>query len=119
MPALYNFMKDNGSLLSNDHTVLISHTADGILSTETGLYPSDFGRGVSNSYPYLDPNQTRTRASSSVVPGTNSSSLFQHWTDPTSADESAAHAHPPAGDRHEPGRGEHARAMGGLHPGGL
>ena len=40
MPALYDFMKDNGSLLSNDHTVLISHTADGILSTETGMYPT-------------------------------------------------------------------------------
>jgi hypothetical protein len=87
MPALYDFMKDNGSLLSNDHTVLISHTADGILSTETGMYPSNFGGGVSNSYPYLDPQQTSTRASSSVVPGTNSSSLFKYWTDPTSTDD--------------------------------
>jgi hypothetical protein len=38
IPALYDFMRDNGSLLANDHTVLISHTADGILSTETRLY---------------------------------------------------------------------------------
>ncbi len=87
MPALYDFMKDNGSLLSNDHTVLISHTADGILSTETGMYPDDFGGGVANSYPYLDPNQHATRASSSVVPGTNSSSLFKYWSDPTSTDD--------------------------------
>jgi hypothetical protein len=87
MPALYDFMKDNGSLLSDDHTVLISHTADGILSTETGLYPSNFGGGVANSYPYLGPHQTSTRASSSVVPGTNSSSLFKYWTDPTSGDD--------------------------------
>jgi hypothetical protein len=33
MPHLLNFMKDNGTLLTNDHTVLISHTAGGILST--------------------------------------------------------------------------------------
>jgi hypothetical protein len=87
VPALYDFMKDNGSLLSNDHTVLISHTADGILSTETGMYPDNFGGGVSNSFPYLDPNQHSTRASSSVVPGTNSTSLFKYWSDPTSADD--------------------------------
>ncbi len=87
IPALDNVLKDQGTLLSNDHTVLISHTADGILSTETGLYPSDFGGGVSNSYPYLDPNQKSTHASSSVVPGTNSSSLFKYWTDPTSTDD--------------------------------
>jgi hypothetical protein len=87
IPALFHFMRDNGSLLANDHTVLISHTADGILSTETGMYPDNFGGGVSNSYAYLDSNQTRTTASRSVVPGTNSSSLFKYWTDPTSADD--------------------------------
>jgi len=85
--SLYDFMKDNGTLLANDHTVLISHTSDGILSTETGLYPSDFGGGVGNSFAYLDPNQLKTHASSSEVPGTNSSSLFTYWTDPTSSDD--------------------------------
>jgi hypothetical protein len=87
IPALSDFMKDNGSLLSNDHTILISHTSDGILSTETGLYPNNFGGGVGNSFPYLDPHQTATRASSSVVPGTNTHSLFTYWTDPTSTDD--------------------------------
>src|SRR6266540_6941964 len=28
MPHLLNFMRQNGTLLSNDHTVLISHTAN-------------------------------------------------------------------------------------------
>ena len=56
IPALYDFMRDNGTLLSNDHTVLISHTADGILSTETGLYPDEFGGGVANTFPYLNPS---------------------------------------------------------------
>src|SRR3954468_7216662 len=38
MPTLLNFLKGNGSLLTNDHTILISHTAGGILSDMTGLY---------------------------------------------------------------------------------
>ena len=90
MPALENFVTHNGTLLSNDHTVLISHTADGIISTETGLYPDQNGSGVSNTYPYLDPQQGgthNTSASSNSVPGTNASSLFKYWTDPTSADD--------------------------------
>ncbi|MGO9955279.1 MAG: hypothetical protein ACLP50_04775 [Solirubrobacteraceae bacterium] len=87
IPALYDFMTDNGTLLANDHTVLISHTSDGILSTETGLYPDDFGGGVGNDFAYLDPDQTKTHASSSEVPGTSSSSLFTYWTDPTSGDD--------------------------------
>jgi hypothetical protein len=85
IPALYNFMKDNGTLLANDHTVLISHTSDGILSTATGLYPSNFGGGVGNTFPYLNPNQLRTRgsATSGQVPGTSATSLFTYWTDLT------------------------------------
>jgi hypothetical protein len=42
---------------------------------------------VGNSFPYIDPAQKNTRASSSVVPGTNSHSLFTYWTDPTSTDD--------------------------------
>ena len=38
MPHLLNFIRGNGTLLTNDHTVLISHTATGILSTLTGVY---------------------------------------------------------------------------------
>ena len=85
MPALENFVPHNGTLLSNDHTVLISHTAEGIISTETGLYPDQNGSGVSNTYPYLDPQQGgthNTSASSTSVPGTNASSLFQGWVGP-------------------------------------
>ncbi|HTQ76019.1 MAG TPA: hypothetical protein VMI74_17200 [Burkholderiales bacterium] len=50
MPHLLNFMKQNGTLLANDHTVLISHTAGGFLSSFTGLYPDRHGQTVSNSY---------------------------------------------------------------------
>ena len=78
MPALDDFMKDNGTLLANDHTVLISHTADGILSTETGLYPDQFGGGVANTFPYLNP---------SAKSGTSTRSLFTYWTDTTSSSD--------------------------------
>ena len=49
MPHLLNFLKDNGTLFTNDHTILISHTAGGILSTLTGLYPDRQGQTVTNS----------------------------------------------------------------------
>ena len=44
MPHLLDFIKGNGTLLANDHTILISHTAGGILSTLTGVYPDRHGR---------------------------------------------------------------------------
>ena len=33
MPHLLGFLQNNGTLVTNDHTVLISHTAGGILSS--------------------------------------------------------------------------------------
>ena len=53
MPNLLNFLKGNGTLLTNDHTILISHTAGGILSSLTGLYPDRNGQTVSNSYDFF------------------------------------------------------------------
>ncbi len=76
MPALKNFLSSNGTLLSNDHTILISHTAGGIVSTETGLYPDRNGLTVTNSYEYFD----KLAAS-----GVNFSSAFKYWSDPTDA----------------------------------
>src|SRR3954465_5687880 len=74
MPALKGFLTGNGSLLSNDHTILISHTAGGIISTETGLYPDRNGITVSNSYEFFD---------QLAASGVNFSSAFKYWTDPT------------------------------------
>ena len=77
MPHLYNFLKDNGTFDTNDHTVLISHTGGGILSSLTGLYPDRHGQGVSNSYGYF-----RSAPPASVgIPGFSSS--FKYWTDLT------------------------------------
>jgi hypothetical protein len=72
MPHLLNFIRSNGTLLTNDHTVLISHTANGILSNFTGMYSDRHGQAVSNSFRYFLPNGT-----------TQSSSSFKYWTDLT------------------------------------
>jgi hypothetical protein len=50
MPNLLHFFTSNGTVLSNNHTPLIAHTAVDILSTYTGLYGDRNGVGISNSY---------------------------------------------------------------------
>ncbi len=71
MPHLLNFIRDNGTLLTNDHTALISHTATGILTSLTGVYPDRMGQPVSNSFRYFTPTgATRTGVS------------FAYWTAP-------------------------------------
>ena len=70
MPHLLNFLKSNGTLFTNDHTVLISHTAGGILSTQTGLYPDRHGMNTSNSYFYFSPSKIPLFSTS-----------FKYWTD--------------------------------------
>jgi len=78
MPALDNFLKKQGTLLSNDHTGLISHTTNGITSTETGLYPGHEGLGVSNSFELFVPTGS----------GTANKSAFTYWTDPVGSGDS-------------------------------
>jgi hypothetical protein len=71
MPHLLNFIRGNGVLMSNDHTVLISHTATGILTSLTGVYPDRMGQPVSNSFRYFKTDgTTRTGVS------------FAYWTAP-------------------------------------
>ena len=67
MPHLLNFLKTNGTLFTNDHTILISHTAGGILSSLTGLYPDRQGQTVSNSYDYFKPDKTTAFPAEMVV----------------------------------------------------
>ncbi len=78
MPHLLSFLENNGTLLTNDHTILISHTAGGILSSLTGLYPDRTGQAVSNSYDFFKNNGFPTFTSS-----------FKYWTVPVDgADDS-------------------------------
>src|SRR6476659_6898472 len=87
MPHLLNFLKGNGTLLSNDHTILISHTAGGILSSLTGLYPDRTGQAVSNSYGFFRPNGS-----------VGFSSSFKYWTDITDGGNPATNPPTPPAD---------------------
>src|SRR5579859_984881 len=55
MPHLLNFLESNGTVVQKSYTVLISHTAGGITSSLTGLYPDRMGINQSNSYDYYNP----------------------------------------------------------------
>jgi hypothetical protein len=77
MPNLLNFFTGNGTFLSNNHTPLIAHTADDILTTFTGLYGDRQGMPISNSY----------QAYNADGPGgsfntTDPAGSFAYWTDP-------------------------------------
>jgi hypothetical protein len=84
MPHLLNFIRGNGTLMTNDHTVLISHTATGILSSLTGVYPDRMGQPVSNSFRYFTPSGT-----------TRTGVAFAYWTAPLF--DPAGPPFPPAG----------------------
>jgi hypothetical protein len=53
MPHLLNYLQDNGTVSGNHFTPLISHTAQDIVTTLTGLYGNRFGFTVANSYGFF------------------------------------------------------------------
>ncbi len=71
MPNLLNFVEDNGTMVTHNFTPLISHTANDIVTTLTGLYPDQQGLAVSNSYAFYKPDGTEG----------GFASAFQYWTD--------------------------------------
>jgi len=70
MPNLLNFIQQNGALDTGDHTVLISHTANGILTTQTGLYSDDTSIFIANNFGDFTPSGNALFPSS-----------FFYWTD--------------------------------------
>src|SRR6202166_1523906 len=50
MPALLHFLEDQGTLLTNHHTPLISHTAVDIVTSLTGTYGDKFGFSIGNEF---------------------------------------------------------------------
>jgi hypothetical protein len=76
MPNLLNFFEDNGTFLSNNHTPLIAHTADDLLTTFTGLYGDRQGMPVSNSYQAYN-----TDGPDGSFNTTDPASSFAYWTD--------------------------------------
>jgi hypothetical protein len=77
MPNLLNFFENNGTILSNNHTPLIAHTADDILTTLTGLYGDRQGMPVSNDYQAYN-----TDGPNGTFGTTSSAGSFAYWTDP-------------------------------------
>jgi hypothetical protein len=73
MPNLLNFFENNGTFLSNNHTPLIAHTANDILTTFTGLYGDRHGMPISNGYQAYNAN---------AVKDTDPAGSFAYWTDP-------------------------------------
>ena len=81
LPNLLNFIEGNGTMLSNNHTPLIAHTADDLLTTMTGLYGDRQGMPIANDY------QTYNADGSTDPAGS-----FAYWTDPIF--DTASHPNP-------------------------
>jgi hypothetical protein len=77
MPNLLNFFLNNGTFLSNNHTPLIAHTADDILTTFTGLYGDRHGMPISNSYQAYNADGPNGSFNTTDPAGS-----FAYWTDP-------------------------------------
>jgi hypothetical protein len=75
MPHLLDFFVNNGTFSSNHHTPLISHTADDIITSLTGVYGERHGQPVSNSFNYFNPADPDGL-------GSTFTSSFTYWTDP-------------------------------------
>jgi hypothetical protein len=71
MPHLLNFIEKNGTMLSNNHTPLIAHTSNDILTTLTGLYGDRQGAPIGNDYQAYNADGT-----------TDPATAFTYWTDP-------------------------------------
>jgi hypothetical protein len=70
MPNLLNFLEDQGTLFTNHHTPLISHTSVDIVTSLTGVYGDKFGVPIGNSFGLFDDKGLASFPSS-----------FTYWTD--------------------------------------
>lgn len=71
IPSLEHFIEDDGTLLSNNHTPLIAHTANDTITNYTGLYGDRTGEGNANDYYVYKAGSTGREQSS-----------FTYWTAP-------------------------------------
>src|SRR5208337_3417210 len=106
MPHLFNFLKHNGTLFANHHTPLISHTADDILTSLTGVYGDRHGQAVANSF--VSRNQPSNKYWDSFP------SSFTYWTDFVSIYSDSDMNYSMITDT-----GERARSLGSLHASGM
>src|SRR5262249_42490304 len=71
MSSLRDFLVDNGTVLTDHHTPLISHTSVDILTTLSGVYGDKMGAPIGNSLPFFNASG-----------GASFPSTFEYWTDP-------------------------------------
>ena len=71
MPNLLHFIENNGVMIANNHTPLIAHTADDVITSITGTYGDQQGVPIANTYGYYHPDGTSSMANA-----------FTYWTDP-------------------------------------
>jgi hypothetical protein len=71
IPSLLRFLEDQGTLLTNHHTPLISHTSVDIVTALTGVYGEKFGVPIGNSIGLFNPATGVASFPSS----------FTYWTD--------------------------------------
>jgi hypothetical protein len=71
MPNLLHFITGHGTMITHEHTPLIAHTADDIVTSESGLYGGDQGIPIANEYRYYTPSG-----------GTDTAGSFAYWADP-------------------------------------
>jgi hypothetical protein len=76
IPSLYNFITKNGTLLTNNHTPLIGHTANDLTTNFTGLYGDRTGMGVANDYFAFTPSGGVTPSGATSA----GQSVFSYWT---------------------------------------
>src|SRR5580704_7632982 len=69
MPNLLHFMEQEGTLLTNHHTPLISHTSVDILTSLTGVYGEKMGIPIGNTILYFSGGSSKYTSS------------FAYWTD--------------------------------------
>jgi arylsulfatase A-like enzyme len=67
---LREFLVGNGTVLTDHHTPLISHTSVDILTSLSGVYGEKMGAPIGNSLPFFKPDGTAS------FPST-----FEYWTD--------------------------------------
>jgi hypothetical protein len=70
IPNLLNFLQDNGTMLGNHFTPLISHTSVDIVTALTGVYGDKFGVPIGNSIGLFGANGVASFPAS-----------FTYWTD--------------------------------------
>jgi arylsulfatase A-like enzyme len=76
MPNLLNFLEDKGTLFTNHHTPLISHTSVDIVTSLTGVYGDKFGVPIGNNIGLFNP----------MTGVASFPSSFTYWTDVLAVD---------------------------------